>query len=203
MALQSRAMEELCMDSASLSHKIARLVEEAGWNLEEFARRAGVNRLTVRQIVLEGRRRPRNATVSACAKALGLTVSDLRDQPLERLLPRVRLVLKSNGEAVLHRLYDHASQPELQAWLEQNPDRARQLTESEIDELLSLQGTGGPLTARGVQHFVDIIERKRKLVDKVNAIAGTEHLELLEKMVALLYEKVQPYRDRAVSGPET
>ena len=183
-------------DSASLSNKIAKLVAEAGWNLEEFARRAGVHRLTVRQIVLEGRRRPRNATVSACAKALGLSVSDLRDQPLERLLPRVRLSVKFNGEAVLQRLYDQASQPELVAWLKDNPARARHLTESDIDELLSLQGTGGPLNARGVQHFVDVIERKRKLAEKMNAIAGTEFLDLLEKLVALLYEKIQPYRER-------
>ena len=34
-------------------------------------------------------------------------------------------------------------------------------------------------------------------VDNLNkAIAGTEHLELLEKFVALLYEKVQPYGER-------
>ena len=38
-----------------------------------------VNRHTVRQILLEGAtRRLRNATIGACAKALGLTVNDLR-----------------------------------------------------------------------------------------------------------------------------
>ena len=190
-------MTEQMLDSASLSNKIAKLVEEAGWNVEEFARRAGVNRLTARQIVLEGRRRPRNATVSACARAFGLSVSDLRDQPLERLLPRVRLILKANGEAVLQRLYDQASQPELLGWLQENPERAKRLTDDDIDELLSLQGTGGPLTAKGVQHFVDRIERRRKLIQQVNAIAGTEQLELLEKFVSVLYEKIQPYRDFA------
>jgi hypothetical protein len=66
-----------------------------------------------------------------------------------------------------------------------------------MDELLSLQGTGGPLTRIGVEHFVGLIERKRQLLHKVHAIAGTEYLELLEQFIDLLYEKVQPYPDRA------
>ena len=35
---------------------------------------------------------------------------------------------------------------------------------------------------------------RRKLVEQVHAIAGTEYLDLLEQFVTLLYEKVQPYR---------
>jgi hypothetical protein len=94
------------------------------------------------------------------------------------------------------RCFEEATQPELRAWLERNPDRAQHLNGEEIDELLSLQGTGGPLTAFGVEHFVELIERKRQLIQQVHAIAGTEYLDLLEQFVALLYEKVQPYRDR-------
>jgi hypothetical protein len=62
--------------------------------------------------------------------------------------------------------------------------------------LLSLQGTGGPLTTIGVEHFVGQIERKRKLIHKVQAVAGTEYIDLLEQLVNLMYEKVQPYGDR-------
>src|SRR5229473_4365626 len=76
--------------TSDLSAKIARLVEERGWNQEDFARVAGLNRQTVRQILLpSGDRRLRNATVGACARALGLSVNDLRTLPLERLLPRM------------------------------------------------------------------------------------------------------------------
>src|SRR5207249_3501633 len=77
------------VDSAALAAKIARLVEERGWNMEDLARISNLNRHTVRQIMQEGNRRLRNATVSACARALGLTVSDLRNLPLDRLLPRM------------------------------------------------------------------------------------------------------------------
>src|SRR5208282_3752591 len=100
-----------------------------------------------------------NATVSACARALGLSVNDLRQLPLERLLPRMHTPVV--GRPNLRLLYEKAAQPELIAWIERNPERAAQLTAEEIDELLSLQGTGGPLTAFGVAHWVELIERKR------------------------------------------
>jgi hypothetical protein len=103
----------------------------------------------------------------------------------------------SNASDRMHHLYEHATQPELKAWLERNPERAKQLTPDEIDEVLSLQGTGGPLSRLGVDHYILLIERKRKLIQEVHAIAGTEYLDLLEQLVGLLYEKVQPYRDRA------
>lgn len=184
---------------ADLASRIARLVEERGWNQEDFARIAGLNRQTVRQIIApsNGARRLRNATISACAKALGLTVSELRTLPLERLLPRMNNPSVLLDDSSLQRLFEQATQPELLAWLERNRARAQQLTPEDMDELLSLQGTGGPLTAFGVEHFVELLERKGRLIDRVHAIAGTEYLDFLEQVVELLFEKVQPYGDRA------
>jgi transcriptional regulator with XRE-family HTH domain len=185
-------------DLVDLAIKIARLVEERGWNQEDFARNTGLNRQTVRQILRRnGERRLRNGTIGRCAKALGLSVSELRSLPLERLLARVNSITSADCDALLRRLYNSATQPELLAWLERNPQRARQLTAEDIDELLSVQGTGGPLTRIGVEHYVELVERKHKLIQQVHAVAGTEYLELLEKFVGLLYEKVQPYADRS------
>jgi transcriptional regulator with XRE-family HTH domain len=181
--------------SQDLCSKISRLVQERGWNDADFARIANLNRQTVHQIMHEGGRKLRNVTVSRCARALGLPVLDLRTQPVERLLQRMNGQLPAS-DAALQRLYEEATQPQLLAWLERNPERARQLSSDEIDELLSLQGTGGPLTTFGVEHFVDLIERKRKLIQKVHAICGTEYLDFLEKFVSLLHEKIQPYSDR-------
>ena len=184
-------------DTDDLADKITRLVQERGWNQEEFARITRLNRHTVRQILHQGgHRRLRNATISACARALGLSVNDLRTQPLEKLLPRMAEGHPANDSG-LRRLYEQATQPELVAWMERNPERARELSEEEIDELLSLQGTGGPLTAFGVEGFVERLERRRRLVHQVHAVAGTEYLDLLEQLVGLLYDKVRPYRDRA------
>lgn len=180
-----------------LAVKIARLLEERGWNQEDFARGTGLNRQTVRQVLRPNSgRRLRNATVLACARALGLSVSELRDLPLERLLPRMHVRRPAEDDAVLRRLYEEATQPQFLAWIERNPERARHLTGPEIDELLSLQGTGGPLNPLGVERFVELIERKRKLIQQVHAVAGTEYLELLEQLVGLLYDKVRPYGER-------
>jgi transcriptional regulator with XRE-family HTH domain len=190
-------MNDQLPSNIDLAAKIARLVEERGWNQEDFARIADLNRQTVRQILHPGSdRRLRNATVAACAKALGLSVIELRTLPLERLLPRMHGHHPTNGDDRLRHLYEQATQPELLAWMERNQDRAKQLSNDEVDELLSLQGTGGPLTRLGVEHYVGQIERRRKLTLKVHAVAGTEYIDLLEKLVDLMYDKVQPYGDR-------
>jgi transcriptional regulator with XRE-family HTH domain len=190
-------MSDATHASTDLATKIARLVEERGWNQEEFARIANLNRQTVRQILMpSGDRRLRNATIAACARALNLSVNELRTVPLERLLPRMHGHHPANGDEQMRRLYEQATQPELLAWIERNPERARQLGPEELDELLSLQGTGGPLTTIGVEHYVGLIERKRKLLQKVQAVAGTEYIDLLEQVVELMYDKVRPYSDR-------
>jgi transcriptional regulator with XRE-family HTH domain len=184
-------------ESTALAEKIARLVEERGWNQDEFARIAHLNRQTVRQILQpDGPRKLHNATVSACAQALGLAVSELRTLPLIRLLSRMHQESSQSPDASKQRLYEQATQPELLAWLERNPERAQQMKPEEIDELLSLQGTGGPLTSLGVEHYVKLIERKRRLLDQIQVVANTEYLDVLEKLVEMMYEKVQPYGDR-------
>ena len=190
-------MDEASPEMADLAQKIKRLVEERGWNQEEFARIARLNRHTARQILLPGgSRRLRNATVSACARALGITVNELRTHSIERLLPRMADGGTSGPDDAVRRTYEQATMPELRAWLERNPDRARQLGEEDLDELLALQGPDGPLSAVGVDAFVKRIERRRKVVEQVHGIARTEYLDLLEQLVALLHDKVQPRTDR-------
>jgi transcriptional regulator with XRE-family HTH domain len=179
--------------SDNLSPKIARLVQERGWNQEDFARIANLNRHTVRLILQRSDgRRLRNATVMACARALGLTVSELRTLPLERLLPRMHGAPAESDEEGLKRLYDLGKQPELASWLERHPERAKRFSPREVEELLGLQGASGPLATCGVEHFVDLIERKRTLREKVEAIAVTEYLSFLEQIVDLIHEKIQP-----------
>ena len=178
-----------------LAVKIARLVQERGWNQEDFARNTRLNRHTVRQILSSsGHRRLRNATISACARALGLTVNELRTLPLERLLPRMNEGHSGNGIAPLRRLYERAAQPELIAWMERNSERATQLSDAEVDELLALQEAPDALNAVGVEGFVQRLERRRRLLQQVHVLAGTEYLDLLEQLVTLLFEKVQPLK---------
>src|SRR5438067_5210290 len=122
-----------------LGDKIARLVEERGWNQEDFARISKLNRHTVRQILHSGpKRRLRNATVSQCAEALGLTVSELRNLPLDRLLPRMHGKPPADEEA-LKLLHERATLPSLKSWLERNEKRAAGLRPDGIQELLGMQ----------------------------------------------------------------
>jgi transcriptional regulator with XRE-family HTH domain len=184
-------------DYADLAAKITRLAEERGWNQEDLARNAGLNRQTVRQIIYyRPGRRLRTGTISRCAKALGLSVGELRESSLERLLTRAQAGSALQAEIQLRRVYEEATQPELRGWLERNPDRASQLTPEEMDELLSLQGTGGPLTGIGIEHYVELLERKRRIIQQIHVIAGTEFLDVLETLVGLMHDRVQPYRDR-------
>jgi transcriptional regulator with XRE-family HTH domain len=185
-------MPEPQSDTSELALKVKRLVEERGWNQEDLVRGSRLNRHTVRQIMSPGDqplRKLRNATINALAKALGLSVSELRTQPLEKLLPR--MVEGDVHEDVLRQRYDRAEQPELRAWIERNPDRARRLSDEDMEELFAMQGPEGPLVF-GVDAIVGRMERRAQLLRKVAAIAGTEYVGLLEQLVALLYEKVQP-----------
>ena len=175
-----------------LANKIARLVEERGWNQEDFARATQLNRHTVRQILHAGpKRQLRNATIGQCAEALGLTVSELRTLPLDRLLPRMHGKPATDDES--RRLLEERAQlPELIAWLERNGDRAAELRPDEVQELRDMQGAGGPLAKLGVDTCVDMLERRRHLVCRVKEIAGTEYFDFLEQFVKLIHEKVKP-----------
>ena len=57
----------LMTDDGLLCEKIVRLACERGWNQEEFARKADLNRLTIRGIFQGPPRKPHNATIQACA----------------------------------------------------------------------------------------------------------------------------------------
>jgi transcriptional regulator with XRE-family HTH domain len=173
-----------------LANKIAKLVEEKGWNQEDFARISNLNRHTVRLILNGGpKRKLRNATVSQCAEAFGLSVHDLRTLPVDRLLLRIRGKAPIDEES-LKLLYDQAVLPELIRWLERNPQRATEFTTEEIQELLTMQDAGGPMERLGVEHFVEWIERRRKLLCQVRVVAGSEYLDVLETIVGLFFEKV-------------
>lgn len=177
----------------ALGHKIACLVRERGWTHQEFASRAGLSRQTAREILENpDRRRLRNQTVFGCARALGIGVQDLRAYSTEQLLAAAqspRLASCVSG-------HDLATQPVVRNWLEDHPQQAALLTPVEMADLLSRQGTGGPLTQHGLEQTLAQLERRRRLVDRVQILSETDYVDLLEKIVDGLFEKIQPYRDR-------
>lgn len=178
---------------AELAAKIARLVEERGWNQEDFARIANLNRHTVREIMKSNGdgRRLRNATISQCAAALGLQVNELRNTSLERLLPRMHGKTPEKDLGGSKKLAEQASSKELLEWLREHPDRASQITEEEADDLLAQDGPEKGIAQLGVEHWVELIERRRRILRRVHAIATTGYIDLLEPLVNLMFEKIQ------------
>jgi hypothetical protein len=57
-----------------------------------------------------------------------------------------------------------------------------------------MEGPNGGLARLGMEHAIELIERKRRLVRRVSAIAGTDYVDLLEQMVGLIFDKIQPPR---------
>ncbi len=182
-----------------LAAKISKLVEERGWNQEEFARFARLNRHTVRQILSAGpQRRLRNATVGHCADALGLTVNELRSLPLERLLPRMHGRPPAD-EGALKMLYASATLTEFSGWLERNRDRAAEFRAEEIGDLLAMQEPGGAMEKLGVEQCVENVERRRELLLRVKMILSTEYVGLLEQVVDLVCDKINAGRQQQPS----
>ena len=190
------------MAAADLANKISKLVEERGWNQEDFAKFARLNRHTVRQILNPGpKRRLRNATVSQCAEALGLTVNELRTLPLERLLPRMHGKPPADEEA-LKLLHDSATLPEFVAWLARNPERSAAFRGDDITQLLAMQEANGPMERLGVEQCVENIERRRELILKVKMISSTEYLDMVEQEVNLVCDKISQSKQGTV-GPRS
>src|SRR5262249_44084478 len=105
-----------------LCAKIARIAEELGWNRQTLARRAKLSRITVGHICSGENRRLHNATVQACASAFGISANELRTEPIERLVAKIRP--ERTADEHQRRLFEQAMQPELQRWLEAHPERS-------------------------------------------------------------------------------
>lgn len=101
--------------------------------------------------------------------------------------------------------YHHeiACQPELIRWLEDHPDKAAELSADEVDELLSLNGTGGPLTYFGVEHHIAFMEDRRSVIDMVRVLHGTDKGAVLKEIVASMYKDSQILIEAPAAGDDT
>lgn len=174
-----------------IASKIKKLVEEKGWNQEDFARISNLNRHTVRQILTGNSiRRLRNATICQCAEAFGLTVNELRSMPIDRLLLKIHGKIVRNEQS-LQDLLAQVELPELKSWIEKNPERIAALADHDLQELMDAQGPSGQLERFGVEPFVKLLERRRSLLTKVHRISRSSYLDCLEQLVELMHEKVE------------
>ncbi|MSR32309.1 MAG: hypothetical protein EXR99_12475 [Gemmataceae bacterium] len=181
--------------TAGLREKISLLVRERGWNQEEFARLARLNRHTVRRILQDPLLKLRNGTVESCARALGYSVHELTTAPVDALLCQVRTEATEEAGRRLSSLRENASHPELKAWIERHPERAAALPPTEIRELLAFQKAGN-FTAPALEGFINRLERRFRLMEKIQVLARTRHFDLLEQLVDLMFQHSQGVRDK-------
>jgi hypothetical protein len=88
--------------------------------------------------------------------------------------------------------HEFLAQPAVRDWMEANHDRAAALAPLEVDELVSLFGTGGPLTPDGVSFYVREIERKRAVRAAFEAVISTHLIDLVEPLMLHFLESVRP-----------
>jgi hypothetical protein len=94
------------------------------------------------------------------------------------------------------RLQDQTYQPDLKSWIERNPERARSLSSRDADELVLFQKSGNFNTS-SLEAFVIRLERKRRLLEKINHLKSSRHLELLEQMVDLMHQQIPVKSEQA------
>ena len=189
--------EQPTNDPPELAAKIARLVEERGWNQEEFARIARVNRHTARQILLRvGGRSLRNSTILACARrwvCRSTTCAACRWRSCCRSCatpsrPTARLACAASTNRRRSRSWSPG-------WNATPTGRAASRPRN-ATSCWPCKARPGRSSTFGVEGFVQRLERRRRIVERIHAIAGTEYLDLLEQFVDLLHDRVQPGRDR-------
>lgn len=183
-------------ETLPVTEKLARLVREKGWTPRHLAQAAKIDPRTAAALCAGSKKKARNDIVKAAANALGLTVDELHHVELPVLLRRVREA--ESAAAPVERLRQR--QPALADWLENTPQH--DLTPLEIEELASLQGTGGPLTAAGLEEWMERLRRKRQLLRRTEILAGTSYLPLLEEITRLMLAELDPSRQQAQSAQE-
>ncbi len=172
----------------SIQKKIATLVEERGWNQEEFARTTRLNRHTIRKILLGPAFKLRNATIESCARALGISVHDLHIRTTDALVVLLRQSSLVEQGKHFQRLQDQTFQPDLKLWVERYPERARTLSSRDVDDLILFQKAGNFNTS-SLEAFVIRLERKRRILEKLSHLKNSKHLEMLEQMIDLMHQQ--------------
>lgn len=174
----------------TIQEKIARLITQKGWNQEEFARVARINRHTVRKILKGPAFKLRNSTVESCARAFGLTPDHLIQNPIDLLLSRMDTTLAPMQQQRHRQLLEGATRNELKHWLEKHPERSHLLDASAIEEILGYQRNPS-FNASNLETLILRLERKARVLEKVRHLNHPRHLEVLEHLLDTMHSNLQ------------
>lgn len=167
-----------------------------GWSLGELAKRAGVSRTTLHHLERSRTGRPQIETLRKIAVALDLPVETL----LEHEQPAAHGVSGSTArsaqrDAARHD-FDAATNPVVANVMREQPHLFNGWAQVDVDELVSLFGTGGGLTPRGVELAAESINRRRETVFKLQVILETHLSKHAMESIDMWYQLIEPRQMR-------
>ena len=172
---------------------IRRLCVRKGLPLGELARRAGVSRTTLYHLANGTTARPHASTLARIADVLevdprlldgaeegGQPASSSRAWPGGSAIVDRQLAFRRSTNAVVQDVYREQGVM-FEGW---SPD--------EWAELYSAVGTGGPLSRDGVVQTAEHINRKRRVIHKLQLVLETHLREAACEVIETLFEIVRP-----------
>lgn len=179
-----------------LAARIRAECNRRGWSLGELAKRAGVSRTTLHHLERSRTGRPQIETLRKIAIALELPVETLLgDQPPPPRDGNIAASDSSQRDAASRR-FDAATNPVVADVMREQPHLFSGWTQSEVDELVSLFGTGGGLTPRGVELAAESINRRRETIFKLQVILETHLSKHAMETIDMLYQLIEPRQMR-------
>jgi transcriptional regulator with XRE-family HTH domain len=175
-----------------LAARIRAECNRRGWSLGELARRAGISRTTLHHLERSRTDHPHIETLRKIAIALELPIEVLLGEQPPPAHGKRSPVTGRPPHSPAARDFDAATNPAVADVMRQQPHLFAGWTQSDVEELVSLFGTGGGLTPRGVELAAESINRRRETVFKLQVVLETHLRKDAMEMVDMLYRLVQP-----------
>lgn len=159
------------------------LMQWRGISFSELVRRTGIERHVIARWMKSGAEKPRSEYLTRMASVLGL------EDP--RLIFEVDLHERQDDLLPQPRTIDRSTNPLIEQVVTEQPQLFASFSEDDWDEIYSLHGTGGPLTAEGVIGSADHINAKRDLRQKFEAVMETDYFPTLQSIIELMYRDTE------------
>jgi len=183
---------------ARLAARVEAVCLSRGWDRNELARQAGISRTTLYSLEHGRTRRPHGSTLHQLAEALGVSPAEFWNpvetaleagQGLpERSTPKTDILADDLDR---RRQFDRDTNTLIPAVHADHPEFFAGWTAQEWDELYSTFGTGGQLSAAGVQETARKINRKRETIQQLNLLLETHLGDVAANLVESLYRMIR------------
>lgn len=160
-------------DATVVATNLRRLMARDALTYDDVVQASGLDERTLRALA-RGTNHPHARTLHKLASGLRVSIDELF-RPLGRSSPRE---------------FDRATNAQVDRVVAAHPDRFKNWSEAELDELYSRFGTGGQLTEAGVLAAADATNARRDLWRQVSVILECGEAKLLAEFVAILYQRV-------------